>query len=161
MARAQRTLRLKAVYLEALARTGIISSAAAAAQVARQTVYNWLADDPDFARRHEEAITESTEGMELEAWRRATQGVEKPVYYKGEPVGTIREHSDTLLIFMLKARKPETYRERVDVDAKVRQQLTVNPDELLTNLMEHLTDDDLSRLATALLSAPGEPPEPR
>jgi hypothetical protein len=161
MAKADRTLQLKRTYLEALSVTGIINYAAAAARVARSTVYYWLGDDPDFARRHEEAITESTERMEQEAWRRATQGVEKPVYYKGEQVGSIREHSDTLLIFMLKARKPETYRERVDVDAKVRQQLTLAPDDLTANLLEHLTDDDLNRLASALLAAPTSATEPR
>jgi len=30
----------------------------------------------------------------------------KPVYYQGEQCGEVREYSDTLLIFILKARDP-------------------------------------------------------
>ena len=35
-----------------------------------------------------------------------------PVYYQGKEVGQIRKFSDTLLIFLLKGARPETYRER-------------------------------------------------
>ena len=151
------TLRLKQRYLEALAETGIITYAAKRAQIARQTVYDWLEADPDFAQRHAEAIVESTERMEAEAYRRAVVGIEKPVYYRGEPVGTITEHSDGLLQFMLRARKPETYRERIDVNSKVSAQIDVAPSDVIALVLEHLTDDDLSRAADALLGSGGDP----
>lgn len=54
--------------------------------------------------------------MEREAYRRAVDGVEKGVYYKGDRIATEHEYSDTLLIFMLKARAPEKYRENLKVD---------------------------------------------
>jgi hypothetical protein len=54
--------------------------------------------------------------MEQEAIRRGQHGVEKPVFQGGKEVGAVREFSDTLLIFMLKSRKPETYRENVKVE---------------------------------------------
>lgn len=51
--------------------------------------------------------------MEDEAFRRAVNGTEKPVYQGKELVGHVREYSDTLMIFMLKARRPEKFKDRV------------------------------------------------
>jgi hypothetical protein len=34
------------------------------------------------------------------------------VFHQGQECGQIREYSDTLLIFMLKARRPEKFKER-------------------------------------------------
>ena len=48
--------------------------------------------------------------------RRALEGGEEPVFYQGKIVGSVRKYSDTLLMFMLKARRPERYRDRVGVD---------------------------------------------
>lgn len=114
------TLRLKKKVLDALAKVGVITYAARKAGVARQTVYDWCAADPDFKVAFDEALVASTELLETEAYRRAHDGVLKPVFQGGERVGSIREFSDTLLIFLLKARRPDVYRERVDL----RQQLT-------------------------------------
>jgi hypothetical protein len=36
------------------------------------------------------------------------------VFYQGQQFATVRKYSDTLLIFLLKGRKPERYRERVE-----------------------------------------------
>ena len=35
----------------------------------------------------------------------------RPVYYKGEVVGTVKKYSDRLLIVLLKAHRPAKYRE--------------------------------------------------
>lgn len=52
----------------------------------------------------------------MNCWRArlgsAYEGTLKPVYFKGEQCGEIREYSDTLMMFILKAKKPE-YRDRV------------------------------------------------
>ena len=45
-------------------------------------------------------------------------GWDEPVYRDGVLVGSIRKHSDTCLIFILKARRPEKYRDRHEVDTK-------------------------------------------
>ena len=55
-------------------------------------------------------------GLEDEAIRRAREGVDEPVFYKGEHCGNVRRYSDTLLIFMLKARKPDVYRKRASIE---------------------------------------------
>ena len=40
-------------------------------------------------------------------------GIEKPIYYKGERVDTVREYSDNLLMFRTKKLRPE-YRDNYD-----------------------------------------------
>ncbi len=50
--------------------------------------------------------------LEDEAIRRARDGVTIPVFYAGKEVGAIRRPSDTLLMFLLRAHRPERYRER-------------------------------------------------
>ncbi|MHC5536960.1 hypothetical protein ACYOEI_01645 [Singulisphaera rosea] len=52
--------------------------------------------------------------LESEARRRALDGVEKPVFYRGQKCGAIREYSDALLMFLMKAARPERFRESYD-----------------------------------------------
>ena len=105
--------RLKKRFLESFSATGNISASCRAVGIgSRNTVYKWQEDDDDFALAFREAEITSTELMEQEAHRRGVLGYEKPVYQGGAQVGTIREYSDTLLIFMLKARNPAKYREK-------------------------------------------------
>jgi hypothetical protein len=44
------------------------------------------------------------------------EGVEEPIVYQGEITNTVRRYSDTLLIFLLKARRPEKFRDNVKVE---------------------------------------------
>lgn len=104
----------KPAFLEAFRETGVVSYACERAGVGRRTVYEARQRDEEFAVAWAEVELLSTEAMEAEAFRRGVRGVKKPVYQGGIKVGEVREYSDTLLIFMLKARKPETYRERFD-----------------------------------------------
>jgi len=66
-----------------------------------------------FAAAWDEALEIATGSLELEARRRAQKGVLEPVYYKGKKVGAVRKYSDTLLIFLLKAHRPDKYRDNV------------------------------------------------
>lgn len=105
----------KKLFLDAFREVGIIKSAAKVAGVARSTVYRWQEEDDQFAAAFREAEIEATETMEAEAFRRAVLGIDKPIYHQGVKVDTVKEYSDTLLIFTLKARAPEKYRERHDI----------------------------------------------
>jgi hypothetical protein len=91
-----------------------VAAAAKATAIGRRTHYDWLEHDPEYAARFKDVDADVTEALETEARRRAQFGVEEPVYYQGQRVDTIRRFSDTLLIFLLKARRPEVYRERFD-----------------------------------------------
>lgn len=104
-----------AAFLAALADTGIICRACEVSGVGRSTVYEWR-EDPAFEARFRLAVDEATERLELEARRRALEGTDKPVYQGGQLVGYIREYSDTLLIFTLKALKPDKYRDNAKVE---------------------------------------------
>jgi hypothetical protein len=99
------------VFLKHFAQCGIVSAAAKKARINRQSVYVYRERHPDFAELWRQAAAEAVEMAEAEMHRRAVVGVLKPVYQGGEKVGTIREYSDTLLIFMLKARRPAVYRD--------------------------------------------------
>lgn len=106
----------KLTFLRALGKLGVVSYACSVAKVGRRTVYRHYESDPVFAAGWEAALERATDKMEREAIRRATKGTSKPVFYKGDQCGSIQEYSDTLLIFMLKAWRPEKYRESFDYD---------------------------------------------
>ena len=101
-------------FLKAFAEHATVSSGAAVVGIGRRTHYDWLEKDEAYAARFADADADVTEALEAEARRRAQVGVEEPVYYQGKVVGQTRRFSDLLLIFLLKARRPEVYRERVD-----------------------------------------------
>jgi hypothetical protein len=103
----------KGRFLEVLAATGNVQRAARVARCARRTLYRYRACDPAFRQAWEQALGVAMDlVLEPEALRRAVEGVERPVYQGGKQVGTIREYSDTLLIFLLKGGKKEKYAER-------------------------------------------------
>jgi hypothetical protein len=117
MSRTERTAKKRAAFLSSLIETGgNVSRACEFAGIARQRVYEWRGDDIEFARAWDEAVEAGTDELEEEARRRAFNGVDEPVFYQGEECGTIRKYSDTLLIFLLKGRKPDKYRDRVTID---------------------------------------------
>lgn len=112
--RTKRTPEKEQILLDMLATGKSVYKAASAAGIARSTAYEWRDTDPEFKARWEEALEAGIDAMEDEAHRRAVEGVTKPVYYQGVVCGEVQEYSDTLLIFQLKARRPEKYRENVN-----------------------------------------------
>jgi len=113
--RTQTTALARDRFLKAYARCGNITTASKAARVGRATVYQWQEHEPEFALAMRQADVQATEVLEKEAWRRAERGVAEPVYQHGKQVGTIQRYSDQLLMFLLRARAPERYRDRVDL----------------------------------------------
>jgi len=112
----------KAAFINEYRHTGNILLAAQAARVARNTVYYWQEHDERFVMAVHLAEAEAVERLEEEARRRAVDGVkrEKGVYWQGSLVGTevITEYSDSLLTLLLRARKPERYKERIAVETQ-------------------------------------------
>jgi hypothetical protein len=109
------TDRARERFLKSYALCGNVTTAAKAAGVGRSTVYVWQEDEPDFVLAMRQADLQATEVLEQEAWRRAREGIAEPVFQHGKEVGTIQRYSDQLLMFLLRARAPERYRDRVDV----------------------------------------------
>lgn len=102
-------------FLKTLANTGVVRVACVAAGVHFTTAYEHRSKDPAFAEAWDTALEEACDALEAEARRRALIGTERPVFYKGQQCGTIREYSDVLLIFLLKANRPEKYRDNFDL----------------------------------------------
>lgn len=137
-------------FLSKLRRKGIVSHAAAAAGITRQTAYACQKAYPEFAALWALAEEEAADRLEAEAWRRGHHGVDKTVYGRvdkdqdGE-IGIERHYSDTLLLSLLKARRPGKFREKggdtnVNVNASASASATaitvVIPPEKLKGIQE-------------------------
>lgn len=99
----------RACFLEVLRRTGNVSEAAREAGLASSTAYAARARHTGFARDWDAAIAAAMDELESVLMRRAMSGVEKPVFFRGEQIGSVRTYSDSLAMFLLRARRPEVY----------------------------------------------------
>lgn len=115
----------KPAFLKALAETSMVKEACATVGIGRSTVYDARQADEAFALAWADVESETTDQLEAEAKRRALDG------------------SDTLLIFLLKARRPDVYRENVKVEhsGKIRREVVLPTDsewnqEVATVLLE-------------------------
>jgi len=109
------TARQKQAFLDALADGKTVIDAAKTAGRGRATFYRLKDEDPDFAKLWAVAYEEGTDRLEAEAERRAVDGVED-FRVAGKEIIPVRKYSDTLLIFLLKARRPEKFRDNVKVE---------------------------------------------
>lgn len=100
----------KWLFIESLREDANISRACALAEVSRSWAYKQKAEDQSFSEAWDEAIHTGVDNLEQECFRRARDGVERPVFYKGEKCGTVREYSDGLASILLKAHRPQIYR---------------------------------------------------
>jgi hypothetical protein len=107
---------LAPAFIAALTKTGNISAACNRVGIGRQSAYDHRRNDAVFAALWEEALETATDYLELEARRRALKGCVRPVFYKGDECGQIREYSDTLMVFLLKAHRPSKFRDNVRLE---------------------------------------------
>jgi hypothetical protein len=113
MRRLKLTTELQERFLEALADTGSVSTAAAVAGTSRTRVYELRRVDPTFASAWQEAEEIATDRLEDEARRRALEGVPELLVSagklvrddQGQPI-TVRRYSDNLLLALLRAHRP-------------------------------------------------------
>jgi hypothetical protein len=115
-------------FLVELAVRGNISDACREAGVNRRVVYEWRDADPEFAAQWNEALDTAIDAMEREAHRRAFEGVDEPVIGRvakdEDGIVTdgngnrlyIKKYSDSLATLLLKAHRPEKYRERQQIE---------------------------------------------
>jgi hypothetical protein len=119
-------------FLDVLRETCNVSEAAKAAGIGRRTAYEWRDDNPEFAAAWHEAEQEAADRLEREAWRRGVEGVDKPVIHKGMITDTYLEYSDRMLELLLKAHRPEKFRERISTELSGG--LTVTHEDALEQL---------------------------
>lgn len=112
-------------FLRALGESCNVTYSADRAGVERMTAYRHRDKDPEFAAAWDAALALGVAALEDEMHRRAFQGVDEPVFYKGDVCGVIRRYSDTLAIFLSKAHAPDKYREHQSVDVTTTGKLIV------------------------------------
>ena len=108
----------KTPFLEEFKKHGTIGPACVAANVDRRTIQRWRHEDPAFNEKYQSAELNITEKLERTAMTRALTT------------------SDTLLIFLLKARHPEKYKERFthELDPKLVQAMVT---QFITAVKKH------------------------
>lgn len=125
-------------FLSALAETGIWQKAVDAAGIARDTPRKLAIDHPDFAAEVAEANEKACDLLEAEARRRAYEGLlRKKFSSKGEPLidpetgeqYVEREYSDRLIELILRAKKPNEYRDHSTIETvgKVKVEIDRGP----------------------------------
>ena len=119
------------IFLENLARCGIAVEAARAASPhsrhidgAASSFYGLKRRDPHFSAQWAQALEVADGALLAEARRRAVDGVDRRLFFKGERIYDVdpetgervpvseKEHSDRLLELLLKARFPRLFVER-------------------------------------------------
>lgn len=120
---------VKAKALVSYRETGTVLHACIAAGVARRTWYDWIENDSAFANAAIEAAEGVTDDLEREAIKRAKEG------------------SDTLIIFLLKSKRPEQYRETHKIEVvspavreNLRQTIAIINEELDAKTAERVLE---------------------
>lgn len=85
-------------FLSLLAEKGNVRACAAACGLSAQSAYKLRRRDPLFARAWLAALLLARDHSEQVLADRALEGVEEPIYYKGELVGTRRRYDNRLLL---------------------------------------------------------------
>lgn len=101
-------------FLEFLADGHTIRHACVETGLSRATMYRLRKAKPQIAEAWDEALDVGIEVLEQEARRRAVDGFDRPVTVAGKRE-LVRDFSDQLLIFLLKAKRPAVYREHVQL----------------------------------------------
>jgi len=118
-------------FLKAFAESGLVGLAAKAADIDRGLHARWLKSSAAYRVAFETAHERAIETMEEEARRRAVEGVQEAVYYEGKVCGHRLRYSDNLLMFLLKAARPEKYVERSLVEMEHRGEVALRFPELV------------------------------
>ena len=79
-------------FIKRMRSSGNVRLSCVAAGIPRSTAYNWRNKFKTFEQEWDEAKDDAVDGLDAEAWKRATDGA-----------------SDRLLMFLLKAHRPSVY----------------------------------------------------
>lgn len=114
-------------FLDHFAKTGRVQESSDVAGVHRTTVHSLRKKDPDFGERYEDARQVFLDKLEAEAYRRAVDGWDEPVFRNEGQVGVVRKYSDTMLQMLMKGHNPDRYRDRVQADVTTNGGVLVVP----------------------------------
>jgi hypothetical protein len=107
------TPEVQRAFIEALADTGMVEAAAEAVNMSVQTAYRLrrAPGSEGFASAWDAALGHAADRLADIAFQRAIEGVETPVFDRdGCRIGAKRSYNDRLLMFLLRAYRPDRYR---------------------------------------------------
>lgn len=106
------TVQRKCALIEHVASSGDeVNGAARALGIDRKTVYRWKAEDKVFAEALDFAYrNDGTQSLVSVAVKRAVEGWDEPVWFKGKLCGYVRKYDHGLLMFLIRKRDP-SYRD--------------------------------------------------
>jgi hypothetical protein len=133
--------KLWAVFIEALAKHGVVTQACRESGLERNCAYLIKQSSLEREREWLAATEASVDHLIYEARRRAAEGVHEDVYYQGDVVGQKINYSDSLLMFLIKGQRPLYSTERREISGPNGALIPVPMISLNT-----LSDDDLREL---------------
>jgi hypothetical protein len=154
---------VKELYCKELARTGLHLRSCEVIGISTQTISVHRRTDAQFDEACIQALQQHRELIEAEIKRRAIDGVEEPVYGKGNdsgvPIGHIRRYSDQLLALYAK-RHIKEYRDSIKADQRVTGSLEVGLEvlrQLPEEAQEKLREVLVASAATRFTDGPTTP----
>jgi hypothetical protein len=131
--RTKRTHRARATFLATLAETCNVSESCRAAGIGRTLAYAWRDDDAEFAAAWEQAEQEAVDSLEKVAWDRAM------------------DNSDRMLEILLKAHRPEKYREKQAVELTGKDGGPIKTDHAVIALTSNMSPEDAAEAYRKLI----------
>ena len=129
----------RGVFLTALRETGNVSASARRAGTSRSVCYGRRRRDSGFAAAWEDALEEAADRLEMEAFRRAVDGVGEDRFFGGHVVGEVTRYSDALLMFLLRARRPQRFGPRPETGSGITgRDETENDEQFLATLRRRM-----------------------
>jgi hypothetical protein len=96
--------------LAAYLKTASLRAAAEAAEVNGSLHYRWLEEFPGYRSAFADVQLAVVDTLRDQVMELALRGWLEPIRYRGRKCAAVRRYSDRLLMFMLKAVRPEQYR---------------------------------------------------
>lgn len=104
-------------FLAAYRRTCNITRSAELAGIKPRQHYRWL-ENPKYAEAFKRASVVAAQWLEDKAVEGAHDGWEEPVFYQGQPCGTVRRFDLGMRQMLLRGAKPEKYRQSTELTGK-------------------------------------------
>ncbi len=120
----------QARFLEALRITWSVKEAARAVGVRSQALYSWRKRDKAFAEAWDETLARGTDALDDEAARSDPEGHLDPAFDDGVACVTVRKTGDRILMCLLKAHRPERYKEHHGFEHEEEQSNKCTPDAI-------------------------------
>lgn len=133
----QSTISPRERFLQHLALSSNVSESSRVAGIDRTTAYDWRSTDEVFKAAWEDALEQATDILEAEARRRAVEGEEEYVVSGGRVVMhpetgqplTQRKRSDALTVLLLKAHRPDRFKDRAAVETSGKVVINISSDD--------------------------------